>query len=614
MLDGQSLFGSRQSQDDDGVIALGRNLHALLPEDVYDRGPVARAAFRLVADIRLDNREEIAGSLGLSAAGQARLSDTDLLFEALLKWGDDAVDHLVGEFAFAFWDGARRQLLLARDILGLRPLHYHCGKDFFAFSSMPSGLHALDEVPYDFDPDYVAERLAFIPHAGSNSYFRGIDRVRSAHVVRVTRDGVQGRHYWNPPRPATTPQGPGAYEEGLRSVLEQAVKAHMRGAGDVIASHLSAGLDSSTVTASAARLFPDQKIIAYTAVPRAGFRGGTPPGSIADEGPLAAATARLYPNVEHVRVKNAGESPIAALDRNFLYYQQPAENLSNAVWGRAIHRAAKERGATILLKGSLGNMTISRSGLEVLPSLLARGRLLALGRLATQLARNGMPLLALGAQTVGPFVPGPIWRALRRMGRRTPTPIDFSAVSRARLGALQQKEAARTADHSRRSRLDSYASRMRGFANSDGGNAYKAVLAEFGISLRDPTGDRRVIEYTLATPVKEFVRDGVPRSLARRAFADRLPAEVATSKLRGYQSADWHEALDRARPEVEQEIASIMRCHGAADALDFAWLNEAMNSWPDDGWDQFQVRDRYRLGLLRGISAGHFMRRVRGTN
>ncbi len=614
MLQGQSLYGSQRAQDDDGILSLGRNLFALLPEDVYDRRPHSRGAFRLVADVRLDNRPVLAERLGLPAAILARISDSGLLFEALLRWGEDAVDYLVGEFAFAFWDGARQRLVLGRDILGLRPLYYHCGRDFFAFASMPSGLHALDTVPYEVNADFIAERLAFMPHQGSSSQFRGIERVRSANTVRVTRDAVSTRHYWNPPRSSAARLRPEAYEEGLRAVLDQAITAQMRGAGKVVATQLSAGLDSSAVTASAARLFPDQQMVAYTSVPRPGFNGRTPPGSIADEGPLAAATARLYPNIEHVQVESCGESPIAALDRNFLYQQQPGENLSNSVWGRAINQAACKRGARILLKGSLGNLTISYSGMDLPASLLASGRLLALGRLTTQLAGNGMPLRLLGAEIARPVVPELIWRALRRMGRRSPGPIDFSPVSRSWLGALRKNTDSGGSTDTEFQRHDSYANRLRALASADGGNPYKGILAEFGISLRDPTGDRRVIEYTLATPVEEFIRGGVPRSLVRRAFADRLPPEVLSFRERGYQSADWHEALDRARPEIEREIESIMRCEGASDAIDFAWLKESVDSWPTDGWDQFRVRDRYRLGLLRGISAGHFIRKVNGTN
>ena len=614
MLQGQAAYGSQRAQDDDGVLALGRNLFALLPEDVHDRGPQSRSTFRMVADVRLDNRPELASRLGMEPADHARLPDAALLFESLLKWGDDAVNHWVGEFAFAFWDGARQHLLLGRDILGLRPLYFHRGKDFFAFASMPSGLHALEDVPYDFDQEYMVETLALVPHIGGRSYFRDIERVEPAHLVRVTRDGVQSHKYWRPPSPSPAAARPEEYEEGLRSVLDQAVKSHLRGAGDVVASHLSGGLDSSTVTATAARLLPAGKVIAYTAVPRAGFAGRTPPGTVASEADLAAATARLYPNIEHVLVENSGESPLEGLDRAFRYQQQPNANLTNAVWGRAINRAARDRGANTLLKGALGNLTMSYSGLELLPSLLARGHWLALVRHAFGLARNGMPLLALGAQTLGPFVPPPMWRVLRKLGGRHAGPMSFSAVSRARLAEVQHKSKSRAFDMAGRPRRDPYENRLWAYAQADGGNSYKGILAEWGLSVRDPSGDKRVIEYSLATPIEEFIRGGVPRSLARRAFADRLPSEVTGSRLRGYQSADWHEALDRVRPEVEQEVESIARCADAADALDIDFLRDTLSSWPTGGWDRDDVRARFRLGLLRGISAGYFMRKVRGTN
>ena len=132
--------------------------------------------------------------------------------------------------------------------------------------------------------------------------------------------------------------------------------------------------------------------------------------------------------------------------------------------------------------------------------------------------------------------------------------------------------------------------------------------------MRDPTGDKRVIEYCLAVPFGEYLRGGVPRSLARRAFSDRLPGEVTGARKRGYQSADWYEAMDRARPDIEQEIEAIASCPGTGEALDVAWLMEALRTWPNNSWDGDQVRARFRFGLLGGIAAGHFMRKVRGMN
>lgn len=614
MLEAQAAYGRERAQDDDGVLALGRNLHPLLPEDVHDRAPQSRSTFRLVADVRLDNRPELVARLGLAPADQARLPDAALLFESLLKWGDDAVNHWVGEFAFAFWDAAKQQLLLGRDILGLRPLYYHRGKNFFAFASMPSGLHALDDVPYDFDAEFIAERLAMLPQVGRSTYFKDIERVEPAHLVRITRDGVRSHHYWRPPRPSSRSAKPQDHAEGLRSVFDSAVAARLRGAGDTVASQLSGGLDSSTVTTTVARLLPAGKVVAYTATPRTGFEGPTPLGTIANESELAAATARKYPNIEHVLVENTGESPLRWLDENFLYQQRPAANLTNSGWGQAIHRAAQARGMNTIFKASVGNLSISYSGQERLAELLSRGRLVELARSVLQLARTGVPLMSLGAQTIGPFVPAPIWHGLRRLKGRIPGPMSYSAVSRAQLAKLQRKSRALGFDLAGRPRKDAYETRLRAFSQIDGGNAYKGVLAEFGLSVRDPTGDQRVIEYCLATPVEEFVRGGVPRSLARRAFADRLPPEVTEFRQRGYQSADWYEALDKARGEIEREVAAIARCEGASEALDIEWLQQVVSSWPEQGWDQQETAARYRLGLLRGVSAGHFMRKIRGTD
>lgn len=299
ILHGQALYGSHRAQGDDGVLALGRNLFATLPEDRFDRGPQGRADFRLVADVRLDNRPELASKLGLSPVEQARLCDAALLFEALLAWGATAVDHLAGEYAFAFWNADAGQLLLGRDILGLRPLCFHRGPNFFAFASMPSGLHALAEVPYDLNTGLMVKHLALTPRLGSETFFTGVERVEPAHLLRVTVDGVRSQAYWSPSRPAKTTGSPQDHAAGLRTLLDEVVSAQLRGAGSVVATQLSAGLDSSTVTATVAKNQPGARVIAYTAVPRAGFAGRRRPaplqtsGSSPPQRPAATRTSSM---------------------------------------------------------------------------------------------------------------------------------------------------------------------------------------------------------------------------------------------------------------------------------------------------------------------------------
>src|SRR5258708_6419892 len=150
MLAAQSMYGPHAcDQWDGGDASLGRCLYRLLPEDVYDSQPLEGAGGRLVlaADLRLDNREELEAALNIPGEQARRLCDAAILLAAWERWAEDCFDHLVGVYAFAVWDKARRALTLARDPLGQRPLHYHRGAGFFAFASMPKGLHALAEIP-----------------------------------------------------------------------------------------------------------------------------------------------------------------------------------------------------------------------------------------------------------------------------------------------------------------------------------------------------------------------------------------------------------------------------------------------------------------------------------
>ena len=104
-------------------------------------------------------------------------------------WGHEVIDRLVGDFAIVFWDNRRQQLVLARDFLGQRPLHYHRGRDFFAFASMPKGLHALAEVPYVPSQTALTKFLALLPESGAESYFEGVEKVQPGHFVIVIQGG-----------------------------------------------------------------------------------------------------------------------------------------------------------------------------------------------------------------------------------------------------------------------------------------------------------------------------------------------------------------------------------------------------------------------------------------
>jgi asparagine synthase (glutamine-hydrolysing) len=151
-------------------------------------------------------------------------------------------------------------------------------------------------------------------------------------------------------------------------------------------------------------------------------------------------------------------------------------------------------------------------------------------------------------------------------------------------------------------------------ARLDLGNFNKGTLAGWGIDHRDPTADRRLIEFCLRIPAEHYLAGGMPRALARRSFAGRLPPEVVGERRRGYQSADWHEQLSVARSQIEEEVERIAACREADEIIDVARLRALVAEWPADGWERPSIQRDYRHVLLNGLAAGHFLRRCAGSN
>jgi asparagine synthase (glutamine-hydrolysing) len=622
MLASQAIYGPDAcDQWDDGTIALGRRLFRLLPEDVHDHQPLegAEGTVVLVADLRLDNRDELEAELAIPRGHAGGLSDAAILLAAWERWETECFDRLVGDYAFAVWDKRRRRLVLARDPLGQRPLHYHEAKGFFAFASMPKGLHALPQIPVWPDEDRVVEFLALRSEAGSKSFFKGVERVEPGCFITVTRQGVSRTTHWRPQRRTIRLANEDAYAQALREHLDTAVLAMLRGADGAVGAHLSAGWDSAAVTATAARLLAPTggRVTAFTSVPRAGYEGPAPKGRLADEGPLSAATAACYPNIEHVLVRSDGRSPLEDLDREAFLNDRPLLNLCNQVWLNAINREAKARRLTVLLTGSMGNLTLSDAGVDWLAELAARGEWRVWRRKARALARGGaMRWRGILAGSFGPWVPGPIWVWLQRLnGGYGADRRDYSAVSAKRLDALEAGgEKARGEDPFYRPRTDTFATRLWAMRLMDSGNLNKGALGGWGVDLRDPTADRRLVEFCLSAPRDQILADSGPRALARRALGDRLPQAVLQASAKGYQAVDWHEGLSAARGDLSLEVERLAACAPAASALDIPRMRRLIEDWPTDGWERPAVETPYRLALLRGISAGHFMRRATGSN
>ncbi|HYG46488.1 MAG TPA: asparagine synthase-related protein [Allosphingosinicella sp.] len=604
MIEAQARYGTSESAGGIAGLALAARLHPFLPEDRHDAQPLigGDGRFALVADLRLDNRADLAAALGLDPGELSLMADSALLLLALERWGESALDRILGDFAFAFYDARERRLLLARDPLGQRPLFWHRGDGFVAFSSMPCGIHALGTVARRPDETSLIRYLAGLPRSGPESFFEGVERVEPGHAVTVTPERRAARRYWRPRRRELRLKRFEDYVEAFRSELDSAVARRLRGAGDLVAAHLSAGWDSGATAATAARLLAPAggRVLAFTHVPSAAAGPVMPFNRFADEGALAAATARLHPNVEHVRLASSGRSPLADLDRYAALFERPVFNLCNHVWLSQIRAAAGAAGARILLSGEIGNWTISAAPNTLLADFLRQGRWLAWSREARFMIRDGRARLrGVAASSFGPWIPGALWSRLERYSSGPHSSVTDPLHPRLRDSVAGQRDDGRS-----KSYFDQAADALMAM---DWGEHRKGILAGWGIDKRDPTADIRLIDFCLSLPLDMLMKDGVRRPLARAALADRVAPAVLAEKRKGYQSADWHVGLSRDRAGVARLVEAMAADETASRLIDVERLRALVREWPDSGWEDPGVMGAYRIGLLKGLTAGHFI-------
>jgi asparagine synthase (glutamine-hydrolysing) len=182
-------------------------------------------------------------------------SDTEVVLRAYVEWGQGMVDRLNGMFAFGIWDIRREELVLVRDRMGVKPLYYYPTPSGVLFGSEPKAILAHPEVPRRMNADGLREILDTVK-TPEHALFTGMFEVRPGHVVRVRREGLSKHRYWA----LEAREHPDSLEQTVRTVrelLEDIVSRQL--VSDVpLCSLLSGGLDSSAVTALAAKALKDQ--------------------------------------------------------------------------------------------------------------------------------------------------------------------------------------------------------------------------------------------------------------------------------------------------------------------------------------------------------------------
>jgi len=184
-------------------------------------------------------------------------SDTEVLLHLYEEEGPACLERLNGQFAFAIWNSHRQELLLARDRVGIRPLHYTVREGRLIFASEIKAIFAVPQVPRRIDPEALDQVFTFWTVLPGRTAFRGICELPPGHYMKVSKGGLTTQRYWDIPvcpRSEQIDRPVDEIAETVGDLLTDAVRLRLR--ADVpVGCYLSGGLDSSGIAALTAGRF-----------------------------------------------------------------------------------------------------------------------------------------------------------------------------------------------------------------------------------------------------------------------------------------------------------------------------------------------------------------------
>ena len=333
-------------RSDDGLVALGHRRLAIIDLSPAGRQPMADSSNRLqiVFNGEIYNYQEVRRDLEARGHAFRTATDTEVILEAYLEWGDDCLRRLNGMFALALYDRTRRRLLLARDRAGEKPLFYRHEHGTMVFASELKALLVDPQCPRILNPEALDFYLAFGYVPGDRCLLNGIHKLPQGHVLvfDLASGDVQTARYWELPQPAS---GAIPQDDELVAQLEEILldSVRLRLISDVpVGIMLSGGVDSSLVVAMAARV-SSRRVKTFNI----SFPGY---GSF-DEAPYAREVARHF-GTEHVELA-AEMATLDLLPELARQYDEPIAD-SSMVPTYLVSRLIR-REATVALGGDGGD-------------------------------------------------------------------------------------------------------------------------------------------------------------------------------------------------------------------------------------------------------------------
>lgn len=546
------------------------------PESKREMQPLIYGDLVLVADLRLDNRNDL---IDILPDVDSSLPDGVLVMKSYLKWGEECVEHLIGGFAFAIWDKRRKTLFCARDHVGQKSLFFYEGKGNFQyqfiFCTSPVGILNHPNVSKDIDPKGVFDILmGRLCNEETGTLFEGISRLAAGFCLKTDGKTQRTWRYWKPERGTTIRfSNDRDYVERYRELLEQSIKACVN-TDRPVSSFLSGGLDSSSVSCVAHDLLKksDRKLITTSFILPDNEEG-------VDERAFIDSILREK-DFEHFYINRESVGFRECLQGVFETYKG-FPFTSHSYYHKLLPRLA-EKNVAVHLCGFGGDQVASYHSRWVIEELILSGRWTAVWKVLKSIdnEKNCAPFRLLLRslqkimQTARPNNLSNEWYEKRTDRRMVLPTLANSLGNRERVlhkPSLHSLPALRTV-------ADDMYQAMQYQGTSVVIETIANKFLPYGIEYRTPLTDIRLIEYCMSVPAEQHYV-GRKRSLIRRATEGIVPDNIrlAHNKHQG-STPNLFNALWDEKEHLTQELKNCSSINEVSSLIDISRLRKCLDS------------------------------------
>ena len=574
-LDAMNALLAHRGPDGGGIwhsehVGLGHQKLGVTPESQFEWMPLAseQGSLMLVADARIDNREELIATLGLLPKKGLDVTDGEIILAAYGKWGVRCARMLIGAFAFAIWDERNQRLFCARDHFGLKPFYYsHLQGKRFVFASEIKSILSIKDVPQRLNEQAIADHLMVPVKVDSIfTFYSHILRLEPGHYLVVELDKVRKVAYWAmDPTKEIRYSSDEQYAEALRELFFESVKCRLRSSSP-LGAMLSGGLDSSSIVGTSAHLLQKENRMLHT------YSAIFEQVKKSDERPYIDAVINMYGDrlIPHMLSADT-VSPFYAYDK-LLWHQDVALKAGNMYFFWKLYEKAKADGVRVIMDGFDGDTTLSH-GNGYLHELANKGNWYKLYREVRLIHELwGMPWKRQMWKWVKVYGVAP-WmnrltplRYVVRSGKKVvrkkqhTTPVNAQSL---KWQHILNEQFAQGLEPMMRNRI--------GYPKTEREHHYRilrqpvlqriietweASAAASGIELRLPFCDRRLMEFCLALPPEQKRKNGWTRVGMRNAMKGVLPEKIRQRADKGNLAPGFEHGLLVRSPEYLNRMIS----------------------------------------------------------